>query len=252
MPEAGPPLLEFRGVNTHYGDLHVLKDVNYSIAEGEIVCAAGRQRLRQVDHHEDDHGRRAAHDGRRAVRRRADRAGAHQRPRRPRHLPGAGGPAAVRAHDRVREPGDGRLCPQARPGLRPVLRRRPGAGLRLVPAGEGAAGAGRRHAVGRGAADGGDRPRPDGPPPPDLHGRAVDGAVAACTWSRCSTSSRRSTARGRRSSWWSRTRPWRCTIAHRAYVLQTGVVVLSGTAAEMRRNQDIRHAYLGEMQVAPA
>jgi len=41
-------------------------------------------------------------------------------------------------------------------------------------------------------------------------------------------------------------------IAHRAYVLQTGVVVLSGTAEELRRNEDIRHAYLGEMQVTEA
>ena len=41
-------------------------------------------------------------------------------------------------------------------------------------------------------------------------------------------------------------------IAHRAYVLQTGVVVLSGTAEELRRNDDIRHAYLGEMQVGVA
>ncbi len=39
-------------------------------------------------------------------------------------------------------------------------------------------------------------------------------------------------------------------IAHRAYVLQTGQVVLSGTAAELRRNETIRQAYLGEMKVA--
>ena len=39
-------------------------------------------------------------------------------------------------------------------------------------------------------------------------------------------------------------------IAHRAYVLQTGQVVLSGTAAELRRNPLIREAYLGEMKVA--
>ncbi len=38
-------------------------------------------------------------------------------------------------------------------------------------------------------------------------------------------------------------------IAHRAYVLQTGQVVLSGTAAELRQNPLIREAYLGEMQV---
>ena len=35
------PLLEFRGVNTYYGDLHVLKDVNYVIGQGEIVCLLG-------------------------------------------------------------------------------------------------------------------------------------------------------------------------------------------------------------------
>jgi branched-chain amino acid transport system ATP-binding protein len=41
-------------------------------------------------------------------------------------------------------------------------------------------------------------------------------------------------------------------VAHRGYVLQTGKVVLSGTAAELRRNPLIREAYLGEMQVAEA
>ncbi len=41
-------------------------------------------------------------------------------------------------------------------------------------------------------------------------------------------------------------------VAHRAYVLQTGVVVLSGTAEELRRNEDIRQAYLGEMAVGTA
>jgi branched-chain amino acid transport system ATP-binding protein len=34
-------------------------------------------------------------------------------------------------------------------------------------------------------------------------------------------------------------------IADRAYVLQTGRVVLSGTAAEVRDNPEIRRAYLG-------
>jgi branched-chain amino acid transport system ATP-binding protein len=39
------------------------------------------------------------------------------------------------------------------------------------------------------------------------------------------------------------------SIAHRAYVLQTGEVVLSGSAAELRENPTIRRAYLGEMTV---
>ena len=35
------PLLEFRDVNTHYGDLHVLKNVSYTIGRGEIVALLG-------------------------------------------------------------------------------------------------------------------------------------------------------------------------------------------------------------------
>jgi branched-chain amino acid transport system ATP-binding protein len=41
LREPSSPLLEFTGVNTHYGDLHVLKSVDYRIDEGEIVCLLG-------------------------------------------------------------------------------------------------------------------------------------------------------------------------------------------------------------------
>jgi branched-chain amino acid transport system ATP-binding protein len=42
MPDGeAEPLLRFEGVNTHYGDLHVLKDVNYTIGRGEIVSLLG-------------------------------------------------------------------------------------------------------------------------------------------------------------------------------------------------------------------
>ncbi|NMA52612.1 MAG: ABC transporter ATP-binding protein, partial [Peptococcaceae bacterium] len=36
------------------------------------------------------------------------------------------------------------------------------------------------------------------------------------------------------------------SIARRAYVLETGSIVLSGSAAEMTRNPEVRKAYLGE------
>src|SRR3954469_16618272 len=36
-----PALLRFDAVNTHYGDLHVLKDVSYTIGKGEIVSLLG-------------------------------------------------------------------------------------------------------------------------------------------------------------------------------------------------------------------
>lgn len=35
------PVLEFRNVNTHYGPVHILKDVNLKIHEGEMVCLLG-------------------------------------------------------------------------------------------------------------------------------------------------------------------------------------------------------------------
>src|SRR5580704_19673928 len=37
----GSEMLEFRAVDTHYGDLHVLKSVDYRIEQGEIVCLLG-------------------------------------------------------------------------------------------------------------------------------------------------------------------------------------------------------------------
>lgn len=40
MPES-EPILEFRGVNVHYGPVHVLKDVNIEIRPGEMVCLLG-------------------------------------------------------------------------------------------------------------------------------------------------------------------------------------------------------------------
>jgi branched-chain amino acid transport system ATP-binding protein len=36
-----PPLLEFNDVDTYYGELHVLKGVNYRVGDGEIVCLLG-------------------------------------------------------------------------------------------------------------------------------------------------------------------------------------------------------------------
>jgi branched-chain amino acid transport system ATP-binding protein len=36
------------------------------------------------------------------------------------------------------------------------------------------------------------------------------------------------------------------SIAHRAYVLETGAVALSGPASELAENPDVRRAYLGE------
>src|ERR1700749_400654 len=41
MKQGASRVLEFRGVDPHYGDLHVLKSVDYRIERGEIVCLLG-------------------------------------------------------------------------------------------------------------------------------------------------------------------------------------------------------------------
>ncbi|MEE8457165.1 MAG: ATP-binding cassette domain-containing protein, partial [Acidimicrobiia bacterium] len=35
------PVLEIRGVNIHYGPVHVLKDIDLAINAGELVCLLG-------------------------------------------------------------------------------------------------------------------------------------------------------------------------------------------------------------------
>jgi branched-chain amino acid transport system ATP-binding protein len=40
-PPQRRPLLEFKDVDTYYGELHVLKSVNYVVGEGEIVALLG-------------------------------------------------------------------------------------------------------------------------------------------------------------------------------------------------------------------
>jgi branched-chain amino acid transport system ATP-binding protein len=36
-----PPLLVLEGVNTYYGQMHILQDVNLEVGEGELVCLLG-------------------------------------------------------------------------------------------------------------------------------------------------------------------------------------------------------------------
>jgi branched-chain amino acid transport system ATP-binding protein len=39
--DGATPILEFRGINTHYGAVHILKDVELAIYPGELVCLLG-------------------------------------------------------------------------------------------------------------------------------------------------------------------------------------------------------------------
>ena len=35
------PLLRLEGINTYYGQMHILQDVNLEVGEGELVCLLG-------------------------------------------------------------------------------------------------------------------------------------------------------------------------------------------------------------------
>jgi branched-chain amino acid transport system ATP-binding protein len=41
VPEGPRPLLRLSGVNTFYGEIHILADVDLEVAEGELVCLLG-------------------------------------------------------------------------------------------------------------------------------------------------------------------------------------------------------------------
>ena len=41
MTANGTPILELDGINTYYGQIHILQDENIVVQEGELVCLLG-------------------------------------------------------------------------------------------------------------------------------------------------------------------------------------------------------------------
>ena len=97
-------LLKLEGINTYYGQIHILQDLNLEVNAGRARLPAGRQRLRQVDDAQDDPRHRALAHRHDHVRRRGRDDSLDEPPHRPRPGDRAGEPAAVRAHDRAGEP----------------------------------------------------------------------------------------------------------------------------------------------------
>ena len=247
-PLLGQPLLEFRQVNTYYGDLHVLKDVNYSIAAGEIVCLLGGN--------------------------------------------ACGKSTTMKTIMGVVRPASGTVLFDGKPietlptstrvqrGISPVLEARrlfprmtvyenlemgaytratKGAGFEadlervyeLFPrvkerrsqlAGTLSGGEQQMVAIGRALMA---HPRLICMDEPSM---GLSPLYVEQVFDIIQTINRQGTT----IFMVEQNAAMALSIAHRAYVLQTGVVVLSGTAAEMQRNEDIRQAYLGEMQVTEA
>ena len=238
-------LLEFRHVDTHYGDLHVLKDVNYAIETGEIVALLGGNACGKSTTMKTIMGVVRPTRGQVIYRRPADRAAGHRRTRAPRHRSGAGSAAAVPAHDGVREPGNGRLSAQARRRIRSG----PGRVYSLFPrvkerrdqiAGTLSGGEQQMVAMGRALMA---RPRLLCMDEPSM---GLAPIFVEQTFDIIQEINRQGTT----IFMVEQNANMALSIAHRAYVLQTGQVVLSGTAEELRRNPMIREAYLGELQVA--
>ena len=38
---APQPILRLEGINTYYGQMHILQDVNLEVGDGELVCRLG-------------------------------------------------------------------------------------------------------------------------------------------------------------------------------------------------------------------
>ncbi len=247
MPDAitARPLLEFRDVNTHYGDLHVLKDVNYSIGQGEIVCLLGGNACGKSTTMKTIMGVVRPTTGsvlfegapieRMATSERVQRGicpvlearrlfprmtvfenlemGAYTRKR---------GPEFDEDLARVYS-----LFPRVKERRGQVAGTLSGGEQQMV-------------AIGRALMG---RPRLICMDEPSM---GLSPLFVEQVFDIIQTINRQGTT----IFMVEQNAAMALTIAHRAYVLQTGVVVLSGSAAEMRENADIRQAYLGEMVVA--
>ena len=239
-----PDLLEFRGVDTYYGDLHVLKSVDYRIGEGEIVCLLGGNAS----------GKSTTMKAIMGV----------VSPRRGEILFEGRQLGAVSVAERVRrgiapvlearrlfprmtvyenlEMGayTRRRGPELEQDLERVFTLFPRVKERLKQlAGTLSGGEQQMVAIGRALMA---RPRLLCMDEPSM---GLAPVVVEQVFEIIQTINRQGTT----IFMVEQNANMALSIAHRAYVLQTGQVVLSGTAAELRQNELIRHAYLGEMAV---
>ena len=247
MPREAGLLLEFRGVNTHYGDLHVLKDVSYAIARGEIVALLGGnacgksttmktimgvvrpssgsvifdgqpiERLRTAERVK--RGIAPVLEARRLFPRMTVlenlELGAYTRPR---------GPEIAEDLERVY-------------ALFPRVKER-----RSQTAGTLSGGEQQMVAIGRALMS---RPRLICMDEPSM-------GLSPLLVEQVSDIIQQINRQGTTIFMVEQNAAMALAIAHRAYVLQTGQVVLSGEAAQLRENPAIREAYLGELQISAA
>ena len=237
-------MLQVENLNVYYGAIHALQGISFNVEQGEIVTLIGANGAGKSTTLRTISGLLRSRTGSITLQGPGHLHGGRGKDRPDGHQPRSRGPQDLRSPFRAGKPHDGRLHPQ-RPGGDPAD---PGARLQELPPSQGAGHAVRRDALRRRAADAGHGPRAHEPAHPAPPGRALHGLSAPSSWRRSSASSWRSTSRGRASSWWSRTRRWRCPSRSRAYVLETGRIVLSGSAKEIAENPQVKAAYLADLR----
>ena len=109
-----PPLLELEGVNTFYGQIHILQGLKLEVRAGELVCLLGGNASGKSTTLKTILGIVRPRNGRRHLRRRGRDARTTSYRIGRGHGDRAREPAAVRADDRAREPRDGRVPPRRR------------------------------------------------------------------------------------------------------------------------------------------
>ncbi len=107
-------LLSLEGVNTYYGQMHILQDTSLNVGEGELVCLLGGNASGKVDHAEDGSRDSFSHAQARCLRRRGRHRSVDELPHREGHGDRPGESTAVRPDVRAREPADGRIPPRRR------------------------------------------------------------------------------------------------------------------------------------------
>ena len=233
------PLLAVRGVKSFYGNIMALKGVALDVHEGEIVTLIGANGAGKSTLMMTIFGNPRAREGRILF------AGATS-PQLPTHeiarLRIAQSPEGRRIFPRMTVRENLQMGAEIDGGahfeedLARVCDAFPGAVAAPRPA--------RRHAVGRRAADAGDRPRADEPAAAAAAGRAL---------ARPRPAHRQADLRGDRRAQPRRASPiflveqnafHALKLAHRAYVMVNGTITLTGTGQELLARPEVRAAYL--------
>ena len=192
-------ILEVQDIHTYYGDAYVLQGLSLQLEQGQILGLLGRNGVGKTTLVNSIVGFNPPRRGKVVFKGDDITQKGLVRDRAQRHGPGAAGPPRVSDAGRGRKPAGGR----AQPGP-PRLESR--ARLHAVPAPARAPLPARQDAVGRRAADAGDRPRADDQPGLPDHGRAVGRPGAHHHPGRVGSDRQAQRRKASRSCWSSRTR----------------------------------------------